>query len=393
MTAQSKLARLLLFSPWFLLVFLIVPICVVASFTLELRIPFAGPKLLLINNLLFALLVASRFVSYCAGLRKPLRYAADAGLPEHEEPLPLPLNAARSALAQAGFRCDPAGEYWEKRDRGYLGSVLFYGGLCLLLLFGTLGILRQFSGTLWDGIGSSTKLSNLESYRSLSKGPLVRDYQTLPQILIVRQVMPGDLFPKGGTELLLRSHDGKEQEVMLQPGIPLRHGAYDIYMSKLVFEPQVVIRTDKNQTVISKFVQLHPLVTRKDGFSFYATFVESNLSGDVYYQPETSRLKVVLRRDGKRVMNAELVFQGEPLVGQADLVLSCEKMGQWTEIRVVRRRPMALLAASGVLALLGLLLRLAVSPQRVWLRAQDGGGSYRAVGRDAKRALEAGAGS
>ena len=138
-------------------------------------------------------------------------------------------------------------------------------------------------------------------------------------------------------------------------------------MAKLIFEPQIMIKTDKGQTVISQFVKLHPMVEKLGGFSFFGTFVQANLAGDVYYQPEKSRLKVIMRRDGKRVMDAELIFQGERLVGQADLVLTCEKMGQWSEIRVIRRRHMPLLAVGGVIALLGLLLRIAVKSRRVWL--------------------------
>jgi hypothetical protein len=387
MKAESKLPRLVLVSPWFLLVFLVVPVCVILAFTLQIRVPSAAAKLLLLNNALFGLLVACRFVRYLSGLRRAVRYGSDSGRPQPEHSCPLPVAETRSLLAQAGFVFDASGNYCEKRDPGYLGTTLLYGGLLMLLAVGTVDTLRQFSGTLLDGIGPSTKLSKLENYRALSKGPLAPNPDALPQMTITRQILPNQQYPKGATEVYLSFPDGKKQLLLLKPGEPAPLGDHDIYMSKLIFEPHVVIRTDKGQTVISQLIKLHPLVRKQDGFGFYGSFTNANLSGDVYYMPEKSVLKVVMRRDGKRVMDAAMVFQGDRLVGQADLILSCEKMGQWSEIRVVHRRHMPLLALGGVIALLGLLLRLSVSSQRVWLAAGAEGCRLSVTGKDAKRLL------
>jgi len=388
MQAESKFSRLVLASPWFLLVFLVIPLSVILSFTQQVHLPFAGPKLLLYNNALFALLVACRFARYLIGIRKGVRYGAGSGVPDKGDLLSLSAAETRSALERAGYAFDGTGNYCEKRDLGYLGTTLIYGGIMMVLFVGTLDNMRQFSGTLLDGVGTSTKLSKLENYRTLNRGPLAADASSLPQMRILSQVSPNDQYPFGATDLILLSPDGKEYQTLLKPGEPFAYGDYDIIMAKLIFEPQVVIKTDKNQTVISEFVKLHPLVAKRGDFSFFGTFTKANLTGDVYYQPEKSRLKVIMRRDGKRVMDAELIFQGQLLVGQADLILTCEKMGQWSEIRVVRRRHMPLLAVGGGIALIGLLLRLAVRSRRVWLEDSAEGCLIKTADRDALKLLK-----
>jgi len=391
MKAESKLSRLVLASPWFLLIFLIVPLSVILSFTLQIRLPLAGPKLLLYNNACFSLLVACRFVRYLFGFGKGVRYGAGSGGPKQGDVVSFSAGETRGALERAGYTFDGGGYYCEKRDLGYLGTTLVYGGILLVLFVGTLDNMRQFSGTLFDGVGTSTKLGKLESYRILNRGPLAADASSLPHMRIMSQILPGDAHPRGATELLLLSPEGKEHKALLKPGgEPFAYGDYDIFMTKLIFEPQIVIKNDKDQTIISDFVKLHSIAPTRDGFSFFGTFTKANLTGDVLYQPEKSRLKVIMRRDGKRVLHTELIFQGERLVGQADLVLSCEKMGQWSEIRVVRRRHMPLLAVGAGIALLGLLLRIAVRSRRVWLEAKTEGCLVRTADRDALKLLRVG---
>ena len=58
---------------------------------------------------------------------------------------------------------------------------------------------------------------------------------------------------------------------------------------------------------------------------------------------------------------------GHQQVVKGDYILSCAKMGQWSEIQVIHRRHKELLLIGGVLAITGLLLRIAIRPQRVWL--------------------------
>jgi hypothetical protein len=387
MNGESKLRRLLLVSPWFLLVFLVVPAITILSFTMHLRLPLVGPKLLLFNNAALALLAAARFVRYLARFKAPIRYGVEQGEPEQGETASLSREQAREAFSRAGYSFDSAGRYGEKRDLGYLGTVLLYAGLFLLLGFGTADNLRQFSGTLQDGIGISTDLAKLDSYRLITKGPLATGVKSLPKMRIVNQLMPSGMFPRGATEALFLTPEGKEMHALLRPEQPFPYDDFDICMSKVTIEPEIVISTDKNQVVFNGFVKLNPLVRKRDGFSFYGTFAQGNLTGDVYFQPDNNRLKVLMRRNGKRVMNAELIYQGERLVGQADLVLTCEKMGLWSELSVVRRRHLPLVAAGGALALVGLLLRLSVGAKRVWLRESAEGVLVKSSAAEAKRIL------
>jgi hypothetical protein len=387
MNGESKLRRLVLVSPWFLLVFLVVPAVTILSFTMHLRLPLVGPKLLLFNNACLAILAACRFFRYLARFKAPIRYDLEQGEPEQGETASLSREQARDALSRAGYLFDAAGRYGEKRDLGYLGTLLLYGGLFLLLGFGTLDNLRQFSATLQDGVGLSTDLAKLESYRLLTKGPLATGIDSLPKMRILNQLMPSGMFPRGATEALFLSPQGKETHALLRPEQPFPYGDFDICMSKVTVEPEIVISTDKQQVVYKGFVKLNPLVRKRDGFSFYGSFAQANLTGDVYFEPDSNRIKVLMRRNGKRVMNAELIFQGERLVGQADLVLTCEKMGLWSELSVVRRRHLPLVAAGGALALIGLLLRLSVGAKRVWLRESAEGILVKSSAADAKRIL------
>ena len=81
MNAEPKLPRLILSSPWFLLIFLVIPAAVISTVLLHLTLPLAGAKLLLVNNICFAILVACRLVRYLLRLQRSIRYGAAAGRP------------------------------------------------------------------------------------------------------------------------------------------------------------------------------------------------------------------------------------------------------------------------------------------------------------------------
>jgi NADH:ubiquinone oxidoreductase subunit 2 (subunit N) len=56
-------------------------------------------------------------------------------------------------------------------------------------------------------------------------------------------------------------------------------------------------------------------------------------------------------------------------------------MGQWSEIQVIHRRHKRLLIFGGVIAIIGLLLRIAIRPQRVWLEEIADGCTIRSSGK------------
>jgi hypothetical protein len=294
----------------------------------------------------------------------------------------------RALLSASGYSFDTEGDYGEKRDLGYLGSIVLYCGLFILLSVGCWDNLRQFSGVLLDGMGPATNLNKLESYRGITKGPFATLPASLPRLQINSQYLPDATYPRGATDLSLISEDGKVRQLLLQPTEPISHGAYDISMAKLVFEPQIVIkRIDTKQPLFNSIVTLNPLVQKRGAYSFYGIFQGYNLAGGVYYQPEKSSLLVVLSRNDRKVV-ADMAFQVDQQVEQGEFIISCAKMGQWSEIHVVHRRHKGLLVLGGIIAILGLVLRIAIRPRRVWLEESTEGCMIRTSTRETMNILK-----
>jgi hypothetical protein len=368
MKAESKLTRLLLVSPWTLIIFLVIPMLVILSITLHFRLPLLGSATpLLVNNICFAFFVACRLLRYCAGMKKSVRYGAACCRPRQSITLPLPVVEVRALLVKAGYSFDADGFYSERRDVGYLGTTVMYGGLLILLSVGSWDNLRQFSGVLLDGMGPPTSLNKVGSYLRVNKGPLAASPASLPKMQIISQSLPDSTYPKGATEIVLAGDDGKAQKHTLIPGKPVGYGAFDISMVKLVFQPQIVIK-DRDSAIIlfDELVTLNPLVQKRGAFSFYGLFQGVVLGGGVYYHPEKNMLMVVITRGDKKVVS-DLTFQVDQQAVKGDYILSCGKMGQWSEIHVVLRRHKGLLLVGCFIAVIGLLLRIAIRSRRVWL--------------------------
>ena len=366
-------SRLLLISPWPLLVFLIFPLLVVLSVIFHIQLPFAGlSKLLLINNIFFALFVAIRLLRYLVVLRRPIRYGAECGKPRRDVKLAATADEARAILGREGYTFVADGGYGEKRDLGFLGTTGLYAGLLILLAVGCWDNLHQFSGVLLDGMGPATSLNKLESYRRIKKGPLASLPESLPRMQVINQHLPDNTYPMGATEVAFISSEGKREKLLLKPREPVSVGAFNIYMAKLVFEPQIVIKNRASETLFDAFVTLDPLVQKRGVYSFYGLFQGSIVGGGVYYQPEKNTLLVVISQGDKKVVT-DMVFQTDQQVVKGDYILSCAKMGQWSEIHVVHRRHKGLLITGGVIAIIGLLLRIAIRPRRVWLEEAAAG--------------------
>jgi len=382
MNAESKLSRIVLVSPWTLLIFLVVPLLVILSVTLHFRLPLAGSTTpLLVNNICFAFFVACRLLRYLAGMRTSVRYGATNGRPDQSVTILSTVTELQALLRKAGYSFDADGRYCEQRDIGYLGTTVMYGGLFILLAVGSWDNLRQFSGVLRDGIGPATSLNKVESYLRINKGLLAASPASLPKMRIISQSLPDSSYPKGATEVALTSEDGKTEEYTLIPGKPVSHGAFDISMVKLVFQPQIVIKyRDSGIVLINELVTLDPLVQKRGEYSFYGLFQGVILGGGVYYQPEKSMMMMVVSRGNEKLVT-DLAFQVDQQVVKGDYILSCAKMGQWSEIQVIHRRHKRLLILGGVIAVIGLLLRIAIRPQRVWLEEVADGCTIRSSGK------------
>jgi len=387
MKAEPKLSRLVLVTPWLLLVFLVIPILVILSITLNINLPLADSKPLLVNNICLALLIACRLLRYLYCLGKGIRYGAAYGKPQQSLPLSLPPADVRTRLNGAGFTFTAGGDYAEKQDFGYVGTTVMYAGLLILLATGNWDSLHQFSGVLLDGMGPATNLNKAESYHSKVKGAWAAIPASLPQMQITKQFLPDSTYPMGATEVTLIPADGKAENITLKPRVPYSVGSYDIYMTKLVFEPQIVIRNRASLILFDSFVRLDPLVQKRGPYSFYGLFQGDILGGGVYYQPEKSSLMVVISRDGKKVVT-DMVFQVDQQAIVGDYILSCAKMGQWSEIHVVHKRHKGLLLAGAFIALIGLVLRMAIRPERIWLEESAAGSIMRVSGKEAVMLLK-----
>lgn len=387
MNSVSKASRVLLVSPWSLLVFLVIPVLVIVSLTTHVALPLVGPQLLLGNNICFALLICCRLIWYFSRLGAKLRYA-NYGKPSGDGFVSrFPAGRTRETLAGGGFHFNSAGDYGEKHDLGYLGTTVLYAGLFLLLATGSWDNLHQFSGVILDGPGPASKLAKAETYRSLNMGPLAK-LSGMPQLRILSQTLPDSTYRKGATEIALVPENGDPLSTVLVPTTPYIFRGYEVYMTKLVFQPELVIKDKKDGRVLfDDLVMLDPLVQKRGDYSFYGLFAGREVVGGAYYNPDKSQMMLVVTRNGKREL-ADLTFQVDQQVTTGDYILSCARMGQWSEIHVVHHRHMELLIAGGIIAALGLLLRLAVPAQRVWLAESDGSCRVTAVGKEAKRLLE-----
>lgn len=374
MTRPSKITRFITTSPYLILPFLVIPLLVILSIRFQLRIPFVeSPTLMLVNNVSFALLILLRLIRYLMNAGNSQRYNEAYGRPGRFIVQDRPLSQISELFARDGYSFSSHPAYGEKRDYGYTGSILMYAGLFILLTAGIWGNLRQFSGILVDGLGPPTALSDRRVYWVLRTGPWAGSFADLPMIQIRHQTLPNNAYPRGATEITLQPPGGGLQQVHLQPGKVFSYGEYDIYMARLVFEPFITIRDRAGTKIFSGKMKLKPLIRKLGEYGFYTSFTDGGkLDGQIYYQPEKNRLKLVMARSGVLMLDTDLTFQVDQQMLQGDYLITIDKMGQWTEIHVVRRRQMLLLMAGALIAVIGTIVRLVYPPQRVWLESDAG---------------------
>jgi hypothetical protein len=352
-------------------------------------LPLAGSKSpILYNNACLSLFIALRFLYYLKGMTGRIKYGAECGMPRKTTESTQSVSVLRNSLTTAGYQFDNAGSYAEKSDRGYLGTMLLYAGLFIVIFTGTLDNMRQFSGTILHSVGASLDLNASDKYRVLATGPFTDEPTTLPKMKIIRHLIPDATYPRGAADVVFINTTGKEQQVILKAPDPYYAGEFDIYMAKMLYEPTIAVSIDGATPVYNGKLMLKPLAEKVDNFGFYTAFVDGNLDGEVYYQPEKSRLKMVLRQGSNTLMDKELIFQVERQQTMGNISFTVERMGVWSEIHVVKRRHFPLIIFGGVVALIGLLIRLVIRPQRVWLEEADHGCRIRVSGKDVERRLK-----
>ncbi len=390
MKIDLKLSKFIFTSPLPILLFFIIPLLFILRSIFHIQLPLAASKYpLLYNNACLSLFVGIRFIYYLKGSSCTIRYGSDRGVPRNELNITQSASVVKGSLTAAGYHFDSSNAYAEKHDIGYFGTMLLYFGLFLVLFTGTLDNMRQFSGTLLHGVGAAVDLNTIDRYRTLVTGPLTSAPTTLPKMKIIRNIIPEAAYPLGAAESIFIDADGKQHKVVLKSPEPYHAGSYDIYMAKMLYEPKISVSIDGAVPVFKGKVLLWPLMPKIDNFGFYNSFIDGNLDGEVFYQPEKSRLKVVLRQGKNTLVDKELIFQVEQQQTSGNISFVCERMGVWSEIKVVRRRHMPIIVFGAVIALIGLAIRLTVRPQRVWMKELQQGCAVKYTGKDVERRLTA----
>lgn len=379
----SSIKKLIFVSPAVLLIFLIIPFYTILSIIRHL--PISG-NLLLVNNCCFLVIVTLRFVRYVRRMRCDIRYDADYRQPKSVLTLDRPMQELKSELDGFGYRFDTAGRYGEKRDMGYLGTTLIYGGLFLLLLFGSYDFMREYSIMVRMGVGEPMPLDGKGLAGQFEAGNLAATSQ-LPLLQVKKQILPDAQWPKGATEIVLVDRERKElAKAIIAPGKPFRYRGLDFHMTGFIFDALIMVKKDK-VTVYESFVKFMPLTQKKGVYSYYGSLVNAkseNVKGGAWLYPEDKAVWIDATLDGKKIVDTELKLWGKNKITQGEYVASLEGLAHWSEIRVARGRHRNMLIFGAVLAVFGGFLRIVIRPQRVWLEEAEEGCRVRAVGRKTK---------
>ncbi|GFE57815.1 cytochrome c biogenesis protein ResB [Geobacter sp. AOG1] len=379
-TKFSGASKIFFVSPYFLLVFLVIPAYSVLR--IKLRLPVSG-DLLLGNNVLFCVCIALRLVWRMVRMRGDIRYGADYHPPKSVIEIDRPAAQLQTALTGVGFHFTVAGDYGEKRDLGYLGTTLLYVGLLLLLLFGSYDYMREYSVMGRLGVGEPISLDGKGLIGQFEAGSLA-GASRLPLLQVKKQILPNPQWPKGATEIALLSQERKELATgIIAPGKPFLYGGLDYHMTRFIFDALIMIRKDKS-IVYENFVKLLPLPQKKGAYSYYGSLKypqSENVGGSAWLNPEDKAIQIQATLDKKKIVDTELKLWGKNKIAQGEYTASLEGLAQWSEIRVARGRHRVMLIIGAVLAAVGGFIRIMIRPQRIWLEGSEEKCQVRVIGR------------
>jgi hypothetical protein len=300
-----------------------------------------------------------------------------------------PIPELKRELDGAGYCFDTAGRYGEKRDLGYLGTTVLYGGLLLLLLVGSYDYLREYSIMVRVGVGEPMSLDGKGLVGGFEAGGLAAASR-LPLLQVRKQILPNAQWPKGASEIVLLSKERKElAKGTIAPGKPFRYGSLDFNMTSFIFDALIVIREGQS-IVYDSFIKFLPLQQKKDAYSYVASLRNDQfpgVKGTAWLNPEKKAVRVEAKLGEKKSVDVEMELWGKNKITQGEYIASLEGLAQWSEIRVARGRHRVMLMIGAVLAVLGGLLRIVIRPQRVWLEEAGQGCRVRAVGGKTLRLL------
>jgi hypothetical protein len=385
-SVKAVLIYLIYTSPFLPIFFLaIFGLFILTQFVNVPLISSLGPTLLTVSNLSLLLLVALRFLFYAKGLRHDLRYDADRHPRNDGVVITRPVDQVRTDFVAAGYRFDPDGRYGEKRNLAHLGVTLVYGGLLLALLIGTFDYLRQYSGTVFQGVGVPMDLSNRRGYLSVVKGPLAST-SGLPQIRVNKQIQPNREWPKGATEIALLAKDStvlSTGTIGASGGKPLKFKGYEYHFNKFLYDVMFAIKTSNGHVEFDDMVKLQPVVQPEGNYTYSSRFKGERYRWIALFDPERKALRLVaLDQKGAQVVDGVIVFQKEPTKEMGDFAVQFSAMSHWSEMHIVHARHMYLLVVGLLIAVAGGLMRLVYRPERVWLDLAPEGCQVWTTGRE-----------
>lgn len=366
-TLLHRLARFLT-TPWIFPLFLLIPLLVIVLRIL--RFPFPGTNLLLANNLLLLVYLVVRLAALLRRAAKPHRYGEESWQPRQGVTIPLTPDAARKVMEIGGYRFNGAETYGEKRDVGFWGTVLVHVGLIILLGFGSYDNTHLFTGSFLHGVGKPVPLYDKNTYGFWSKG-LLTSYSDIDMKLRVKErFLPSSRYPQGAAEVILLDRDDRElQHGIVDPQRPMSQGRYNICMTRFVYDAWVVVTSTGNLVVFTDWVKLLPRPDTSGTYTHYNDFTsrDGKLAWRAWFDQNSDRMRFQIDKDGRRIVDVVLGMGSEARKETGGFVASLQGIGKWTEFRIIRKRHVPVLIAGGVIALAGLLIRLAFRPRRVWI--------------------------
>ncbi|BCS52104.1 hypothetical protein [Geobacter sp. SVR] len=369
---ESSLKRLLTVSPWFPLVFFVLPALVVLfNYFPRLRVIPFGPNLLLLNNVAFLALMLLRLVRALALLKTPMPHAG-APRPEGEGDMrPGPAGAVRKELSAAGYCFDESGSFGEKRNAATMATAILYAGLTLAFLVGFVDYSRQYSNVVLLGVGNPMKLSEDEEGVMIGQG-FFSSTRGLPQLQVMRQILPSREWPKGATEIVLCDNSNKEvaRKIVAWEGQPLVYGGFEFHMGRFLHDINLVITTvDRDKLEFDNFIKLLPMPSPEPPYTHWQRFTGYRGTWLVRYDPVGKAIRLTMKnKEGATLADGVTIFQKDQQKTIGPFVVKIGTMGDWSELHVVRHRHMTLVFAGVTLAFIGLVLRLLFRPQLVWLQ-------------------------
>lgn len=376
---SGKIKNFILTSPSFLLLFLLVPAITVVRLRLHMQV---SGDLLLANNAVFLLCIAGRLVGYAIRANRDTRYSPDSGKPKETFAVAGSAQEIQGELERAGYRFTEGGSYGEKRDVGFFGTMALYAGIFILLATGSYDYMREYSIMIRSGVGEPVSLDGTGLVGQFEAGNLAST-KRLPMLQVRKQILPNDKWPKGATEIALVDKERKElAKGTIAPGEPFRYRGLEFHMIRFVFDAYLVI-LEGRAIVYDNFVKFLPLPEKKGPYSYYGGLFAPEagpVKGSAWLDPGKKTVKMEATLDGKTIYDGEVELWGKNTNKIGNYTGSIKGMAQWSEIRVARGRHRTLLMLGGVVAAIGMFLRLAIRPQRVWFEQTEEGLRGRAVG-------------